>query len=278
MIDLHIHTTASDGQYTPAQIVDLASVAGLSLISITDHDTTDGTAEGGDAARAAGIGFIPGIEISVGGEDEIHILGYNIDANNAQLKAMCGGFAENRRLRGLRIIDYLKSYGVSLSLDNVQEYAGAGTIGRPHFARAMVDAGYAGTVREAFDKYLGTQEFKKIERPKPRPEAGIRTILAAGGIAVLAHPAQLDMDGAALESLLVELKSYGLGGLECYYSTHTPQQTELYLSLAEKHKIAVTGGSDFHGETVKPGISLGSGVDGSLCIELSDLSGIPALH
>ena len=272
MIDLHIHTTASDGQYTPTHIVRMASDAGLSLIAITDHDTVSGIAEGSGAAQKAGLGFIPGIEISVSGDNEIHILGYNIDIGNARLTAMCDGFAENRRQRGTRIIEYLQTYGVDIRLEQAQEHAGTGNIGRPHFARAMVDAGYVKTVREAFDKYLGIPEFKKIERPKPTPQEGIETIIAAGGVAVLAHPVQLKMDDSTLEKLLAELTGYGLGGLECWYSTHTPQQTKLYLALAKKYKLAVTGGSDFHGEAVKPGISLGSGIEGSLCIERSDLT------
>jgi hypothetical protein len=272
MVDLHIHTTASDGQYSPAAIVEMAKEKQLSLIAITDHDTVSGVAEGASAARNAGIGFIPGIEISVKGNRELHILGYNIDPLNSALLLLCEEFAENRRQRGPRILEYLRGYDIHLDLDQVQIYTGGGLLGRPHFAQALVAAGYVKTTREAFDKYLGTPEFQKVERPKPTPKEGIKAILGAGGTAVLAHPVQIGLPEPELERLIKEFTGYGLGGVECYYSEHTPEMTEFYLSLARKYGLCVTGGSDYHGDKVKPEISLGSGINGSLHVHVDDVS------
>lgn len=272
MIDLHIHTTASDGQYTSAQIVEMAKDKGLSLIAITDHDSIDKLEEGISAADKAGIDLIPGIEISVKGNRELHILGYYIDPHNTALLSICNEFAENRRLRGPRILEYLDGYGIHLKMEDVLKHTNGGALGRPHFAQAMVEAGYVNTTREAFDKYLGTPAFDKVERPKPMPSEGIEAIKNAGGIAVLAHPASLKLDDTDLEKLLCELIGYGLRGIECFYSTHTPDQVELYLSFADKYGLAITGGSDFHGEKVKPEIELGSGINGNLCITAKDIT------
>jgi len=272
MIDLHIHTTASDGQYSPAQIAGMAKNAGLTMIAITDHDTIAGIEEGLEAARASGIGFIGGIEISVQGNRELHILGYGIDPQNPALLSLCEGFAEDRRRRGPRILEYLRGYGIHLDLEQAQKYALGELLGRPHFARALVDAGHVKTTREAFDKYLGIPAFDRVERPKPLPAQGIKVINDAGGIAVLAHPVQLNLSDADLEKLLRELIQHGLGGIECYYSAHTPRQTELYLSLARTYGLAVTGGSDFHGEKIKPEVLLGTGINGSLNISEDDVS------
>jgi predicted metal-dependent phosphoesterase TrpH len=267
LIDLHLHTNKSDGQYSPRELVGLAAGKGVSLMAITDHDTTDGVAEGAEAAREAGIGFIPGIEISVKGNRELHILGYCIDCGNAELLRMNAEFARLRMLREERIHKYLAEKGVPVAREKVRGYTAGNIVGRPHFARALVDAGYAADLRDAFVKYLASHEFYAIERPKPTPAAGIGTIRAAGGVAVLAHPVSLRLPAHGLDALLAELVNDGLRGLECYYSSHSPEQTELYLSLARKHGLAVTGGSDFHGECVKRDVAIGEGVNGPLGFE-----------
>lgn len=274
MIDLHTHSTASDGQYQPAELIRLAVDKGLSAIALTDHDTIDGVPEARAEAERLGITFVPGIEISVKGNapvKELHILGYWIDIENLQLKEMCARFKALRAEREERIFQYLDSAGVRLLRENVERYAVNGLVARPHFARAMVEAGYVSTVREAFDRYLAVPAFDKIERPKPSPEEGIQCILASGGIPVLAHPVQTQLPLSELEELICSLKEAGLKGLECYYSTHSPQQTRDYLEMAQRYDLTVTGGSDFHGERVKPDIMLGSGINGSLCIEDADI-------
>jgi predicted metal-dependent phosphoesterase TrpH len=271
LIDLHLHTNKSDGQYSPRELVGLAAKKGVSLMAITDHDTIDGIAEGAEAAREAGIGFIPGIEISVKGHKELHILGYYIDCENAELLRMNGEFLRLRRLREDRIHKYLADKGASVSRETVRGYAVGGMVGRPHFARALVEAGYAADVKDAFIKYLASHEFYAIERPKPTPAVGIATIRAAGGVAVLAHPIALRMSERELDDLLADLVRDGLRGMECYYSSHSLEHVEMYLALAEKHGLAVTGGSDFHGERVKQDVEIGRGLNGSLGFDDADI-------
>jgi predicted metal-dependent phosphoesterase TrpH len=264
LIDLHLHTNQSDGQYSPRALVALAAKRGVSLMAITDHDTIGGVAEGAEAAREAGIDFIPGVEISVKGNKELHILGYCIDCEDPELLRMNAEFVRLRGLREERIHAYLSEKGVSLSRADVRAHATGSVVGRPHFARALVEAGYAADFRDAFVKYLSTPDFYAIERPKPTPEVGIGVIRAAGGVAVLAHPVSLRLTAPELDALLSDLIKDGLRGMECYYSSHSPEQTALYLSLARKHGLVVTGGSDFHGERVKQHVEIGRGVNGPL--------------
>jgi predicted metal-dependent phosphoesterase TrpH len=270
-IDLHLHTNRSDGQYSPRALVESAAKKGISLMAITDHDTVDGIAEGAAAARDAGIDFIPGVEISVKGNKELHILGYCIDCESPDLLRMNAEFMRLRGLREERIHAYLKKKGVSLSQTDVRAYATGGMVGRPHFARALVEAGYAADFKDAFIKYLSTPDFYAIERPKPTPKVGIDVIRAAGGVAVLAHPISLRLPTPDLDALLSELVRDGLRGLECYYSSHSPELIKLYISLAQKHGLVVTGGSDFHGERVKQGVEIGRGLNGPLGFDDFDI-------
>lgn len=259
MVDLHLHSTASDGQYTPAQLMELARQAGVTTLALTDHDTTAGLAEAAAAAQQLGLCFIPGIELdcshpAVGGR--FHILGYGIDAAHPALAYCCQNFAQQRWERADRIFTWLAQLGMPLDRNAVEEKA-SGVIGRPHFARAMVEAGYVSNVREAFDKYLDTDEFRAIDRPKPHPKEAITMIRDAGGIPVLAHPNQLKLLDITLEALLVELICCGLRGLECWYSTYTDMDTVQYLTLAARLGLCTTAGSDFHGPAVKPQVQLG---------------------
>lgn len=267
MIDLHIHSTASDGQYCPSEVVRLAAQTGVEVMALTDHDTIAGLEEAASEAARVGIDFIPGIEISVrctGVTKEMHILGYGIVSESSSLKALCAQMLRQRSQRKARIFEFLSGKGIDLAPDEVEKYASNGLVARPHFARAMVTAGYVSCIREAFDLYLATPEFDRLERPKPAPKDAIKTILDSGGVPVLAHPIQLNLGGTQLEALLQELICYGIRGIEVYYSTHTPEQTAFFLSLAKKYNLIITGGSDFHGEKVKPDIALGTGVCGSL--------------
>lgn len=256
MIDLHLHTNVSDGQHSPSDTVMLAAEAGAKCIAITDHDRISGLKEGEKSAAKLGIDFIPGIEISVQGNRELHILGYYVDYTHPGLIEACENFIRMRESRSDRIFDYLHKKDVYLTKEQVHG------IGRPDFARAMVEAGYVSSVQEAFDRYLGTPEFDGVERSKPTALEGLRMILDAGGIPVLAHPALLKLDDEKLDALIGQLISDGLQGVECYYSTHTEGQTANYLKLAEKYHLLVTCGSDYHGEKVKPHISICSGSRG----------------
>jgi len=271
MIDLHLHTNVSDGQYSPTETVRLAKDKGAVCISVTDHDRISGLKEARAAAMEAGVEFIPGIEISVLGNRELHILGYYIDYTNPKLIGECANFIRLREQRGSRIYEYLRQKDVIISEAQVQCHVPDGVAGRPHFARAMVEAGYVSSVQEAFDKYLSTPEFDKIERTKPTAKDGVRMILDAGGIPVLAHPAMLKLDDENLVSLITGLVSDGLGGIECYYSTHLPEQVEKYLAFANEFDLLITCGSDFHGENNKPGIDIGSGMEDLSGAEMEDI-------
>lgn len=268
-IDLHVHSTASDGQYTPTQLVHMAKMLGLSVLSITDHDTIAGLDEAKAAACEQDIQWIAGIELDSkypGIEGNFHILGYGIDWKHPVLKTLCADLSAQRQERAQRIFSYLEQRGVCPSRQRVYDLATNSVIGRPHFARAMVEERLVSDTKEAFNRYLDTPEFQKIDRTKPHPREAIRMIIESGGIAALAHPSQLKLNGHSFETLLEELKEYGMGGIECYYSTHTRKQTQDYLYLAEKMELYVTGGSDYHGELIKPDIQLGSGINNSLQI------------
>ena len=259
MVDLHLHSFYSDGQHSPTELVFMAKARGMSLISLTDHDTVSGIHEAKSAAQDLEIGFIPGIEFSAkDGDINCHILGYGIDPDNPVLNAACYEFRRQRKLREARIFDYLQDFGIALCKEQVYRYTPFGRAGRSHFAQAMVQAGYANSIGEAFEKYLGAPAFSKIDRPKLPAEECIRIIRDAGGFAALAHPGLLKMGSAEFEGFLVRLADAGLEGLECFYSEHTKNQAEYYQALARIHRLIVTEGSDFHGENLKPNVHIGS--------------------
>lgn len=253
LVDLHIHSTASDGQYSPAELVRLAKAAGLEAMALTDHDSTRGLGEAMAAGSACGLRVLPGVELSAEEFDNLHILGYGFPPDSPALNRLCAEAARERERHMDCVADFLRQKGVSVDLKEVKALAGNGSIGRPHFAQVMVRHGYVKTSREAFDRYLDTEEYNnRVKRGKPPAQVCIETIRAVGGWPVLAHPYQLHLDNATLEELLRRLLSYGLSGIECYYPKHTPEQRAFYLRLAEKYDLHVTAGSDFHGERVHP--------------------------
>lgn len=267
MIDLHMHTTCSDGQFSPAETMELAYQAGITAVAVTDHDAVSGIEPAQTAALAHGMTFFPGIEISVQGKTEVHMLGYGVDAKNQELHDFCQEQANQRKARNFRLFAYLERCGVPVTLEEVQQCNQGRASGRPHFARTLVQKGFAESVQDAFERYLATPEFyATVERPKPSVEEGIRVLRCAGGVAVLAHPHRLQFSPEQLEAFVKKLKGMGLQGIEAYYSRHTKAQTKEYLALAQKYELLVTAGSDFHGPGVKPEIAMGTGVQGSLCI------------
>jgi hypothetical protein len=254
--DLHTHSTASDGQYTPAELVRLAKERGLEVLALTDHDTVDGVAEAVETGKNLGLRVLSGVELGAKEHKNLHILGYQFDPADPNLTELCRKLRDGRDERKYRIIDFLHEKGVDIPLDEVEELAGGGSIGRPHFAQVMVRHGYVSTTREAFDRYLDTDEYQRIERFKADARTCVEAIRAAGGKVSLAHPYQLGLSNEQLEELVQKLTDRGLDGLECRYPRHTPEQTAFYLKLAQKYGLHPTGGSDFHGEKVKPDISL----------------------
>ncbi len=249
--DLHTHSTASDGQYSPAELAELIKKRGAEVWALTDHDNIDGVAEAKAAGKALGLRVIQGVELSADDYLNLHILGYGFSAAALQdwLNSLKGG----RNDRKYRIRDFLRTKGLEVPLDEVDAEAADGSIGRPHFAMVMLRHGMVATRKEAFDKYLDTPDFQEMEKGmKPSAQECVERIKAAGGKVSLAHPYQIVLNGESLEKLVCRLKGYGLDAIECYYPIHTLEETAGYLKLAKKYDLRVTGGSDFHGEKHKP--------------------------
>lgn len=257
LCDLHTHTTASDGQYAPAQLVKLAKERGLSVLAVTDHDTIAGVDEARRAGETLGIQVIRGVELSAKDYPNCHILGYGFRDGDTELARLCEKFRAGRDERKYKIVDFLREKGVDIDLNEVEELAGGEVIARPHFAQALVRRGYAATNREAFDRYLDTEEFRqRVKRFKADAKTCVETVKAAGGKVSLAHPYQMGLPDGELEGLVSRLKVWGLDAVECYYPKYTLEQQQFYLHLADKYELHQTGGSDFHGEQVKPDVEL----------------------
>ncbi|MDR1028716.1 MAG: PHP domain-containing protein [Clostridiales Family XIII bacterium] len=274
LVDLHLHTSVSDGEYAPATLMRLALAAGAGLVAVTDHDSTGGVAEGRAAALEAGLDFVPGIEISTDAENEQHILGYLIDIEDAGLRRACDGFLSMREERIARVLAYLAARGVCP--DRAEIGARGAYVGRPHIAAALVRAGCAASVEDAFRRYLTGEEFEKVNRPKPTARESIDAIRSAGGVAALAHPHSLRLEGEAFEAAIVGLRKLGLGALECHYGTYGPERRDAYVRMAERYGLVITGGSDFHGPRVKPGIEIATGRGGLL--DFNDLGVVESLR
>ncbi len=260
-IDLHVHTTASDGSMTPTQLVQYAAKKKLSAIAITDHDTINGVEEAIMAGEKYNVEVMPGIEISVDYQYELHILGYNIDYKSQSLNDTLEKLKIFRQQRNPKMVKRLKTLGLDISMEDVEEIAKGDIIARPHIAAVMVKKGYVGSIEEAFHKYLADGKAAYVKRQRLTPQEGIALIKKAGGIAVLAHPIYLEQNGIDLELLLMTLKRVGLDGIEGYYPDYSDDMHQHYIALAKKHHLLVTGGSDFHGDFRK-NIELGRGQDG----------------
>ncbi len=248
--DLHSHSLVSDGRLTPAELVRLAKSKGVEVLALTDHDSVNGVAEALAEGRACGLSIIPGVEISADYEPgTMHILGLGIDPQDQGLLAELEGLQQARRDRNPEVFRRLRSLGLSLEYSAIEKRATGGQIGRPHFAQALVDAGVVSSFKEAFDKYLGKGKPAYVAKRRLPAPAAIKAIHAAGGVSVLAHPVQLGLDGAALEAKIAELKAQGLDAVEAYHSDHSPELEMLYLDLAARLGLRVSGGSDFHGIT-----------------------------
>ena len=258
-IDLHLHTTFSDGTHSPTEVVHFAHDAGVTTLAITDHDTVEGIPESLSAGNSLGIEIIPGIELSSRFEGrEIHILGYLFDWKNATLLDRLTKQRASREQRNPLVVEKLNELGLELSYEEVKTKAGAGSVGRPHIAEVLVEKAYVKTTKEAFDRYIADGRPAHIVRELPDSSEAITWIRDAGGVPVLAHPHWTKQKGAELHTTCHKLKKAGLMGIEVFYSTHTRRQTSEYLEVARKIGLIITGGSDFHG-TAKPGIQVGRG-------------------
>lgn len=262
-IDLHIHSSASDGTFTPREILTQAGRLGLAAISITDHDTVDGCRQVMALPTPAGVQCLTGIEISsqppegFGLAGSLHILGYGIDPSDPHLIRAISPLQEARQQRLPKMIGRLNHLGFKISEEEVREVVGRGQPGRPHLARAMMKKGVVNSIDEAFDRYLGNGQPAYVQKYRLPYRQAIETILRAGGIAVLAHPGLLELPAEADLALLQRLKRAGLGGIEAYYPRHSAEAAARYRRLAQKLALLITGGTDFHGD-ITPDIQLGS--------------------
>lgn len=250
-VDLHTHSTASDGLYEPSDLLRQASEAGLTVLALTDHDSTNGIDEAKQAAKQLGIELIPGIEIntSINGK-EVHVLGYFIEYERAAFQKTLHFLRDVREKRGERIVQKLNDLGVHIAWERVRELA-QGSVGRPHVARALVEAGYAQSVADAFDKYIGSRCPAYVPRYQLSSENAIRLIVSANGVPVIAHPYYYP-GLTLLKERLPEFCALGLAGLETYYGPYTQEQEQEVRALADAYKLIPTGGSDYHGPGIHP--------------------------
>lgn len=245
LVDLHLHTLASDGRLTPTELVNLIASKGVTVAAISDHDTTDGIAEAVQAASAhPNLEIIPAIELSTDiPGDEIHMLGYFLQFEDEEFQGVLRRFREGRVERGRMMVEKLAALGKPVDWERVKAFAGDGSVGRPHIALAMVEAGYFKEPKEAFYEYLGRNGLAYAEREKMTPEEGVEMLARVGGSAVLAHPAGLE----DLDAKVAQLKEAGLVGMEVHYAMYSEETIQRLLEVANRHGLIPCGGSDYHG-------------------------------
>jgi predicted metal-dependent phosphoesterase TrpH len=269
-VDLHTHTNASDGLLTPAELVDLASRRGLSVLGITDHDTIDGLAEATRRAAERNVTLVPGVELSTTGTGaELHILGYFVDTTDAVFVGRLRELAEGRRERIGRMVALLNEQGYPVALDRVFALAGDGSVGRPHIARALMELGVVASVGEAFDRFLGRNGPAWVPRAPFPPEEALALLSANGALPVIAHPYTTRGPQEMIDRLLPR----GLRGLECFYGEYDVAQHQALLRMATAAGLVPTGGSDYHGPKFKEGRELGSAP-----VPMSSYEALRSLH
>jgi predicted metal-dependent phosphoesterase TrpH len=254
MIDLHSHTTASDGQHGPVELLALAKVAGVTHLAVTDHDTVASIAAARSAAEAQGIRLVAGIELSAFHNGrEVHVLGHFIREDEAELLRMAARLRDDREDRMERMVARMRQLGFPVTMQGVRRIAGDANLGRPHLALLLVELGYCVSTKEAFERFLGDRKPGWVDRFRLPASDAIALVRNAGGVATLAHPGVNKVERHDVE----ELAKAGLGGLEAFHVDHVPSQRDKYLLLAKTYGLVPTGGSDFHGERVTPGRKLG---------------------
>lgn len=274
-VDLHTHTNASDGTYSPSELVDYAIAKELAAIAITDHDTIAGLAEAKNRAFGTSLEIISGIEFSSVSDlcpNDLHILGLCINENDLAFTGRLAAIVDERNTRNGRMVGKLRDHGFDITLEDIRAQSSDGVITRAHFGRALMEKGYVASISEAFDKYIGYRGPCYVEREKLTPEKAIEMILANGGVPVLAHPTLYGLDLVSLEKVVEHLARHGLIGIEGIYSTYTKSETRWIGEMAKRHGLLCTGGSDFHGAN-KNGIDLGVGY-GSLHVPASILDAV----
>ncbi len=252
-VDLHMHSTASDGSDAPEAVAALAERNGLRVIALTDHDSLDGIPAAAARAEAAGIRLIPGVELSVYEEGtDVHLLAYGFDPADGALRAAIARYRESRRERARKILARLKGLGIRVPMEEVETIARGGALGRPHVAEALLRAGHVDSFNEAFQRFLGTHAPAYVGKTAVSLEEATRVVREAGGVTVLAHPGTLNRD-----HLIPGWARRGLDGLEVWHSKHDASAVARYQSYAKLHGLLMTGGSDYHGERT-PSVTIGS--------------------
>jgi len=258
-VDLHVHSTASDGRLSPEEVVRKAAELGLTVIALADHDSVDGIIPALKAAKGfPQLKLIPAVEVSTDvPSGEVHILGYFIDYTSSELAEALARFRDSRERRAQGMVAKLAQLGIQIEWQRVKELAGDGSIARPHIAQAMLEKGYISSIREAFDKYIARDGPAYVEREKLTPAQAVELIVQAEGLAVMAHP----LTAPDPEAMIAELKKVGLVGLEAYYDGYTAEEISALVQLAERHGLITTGGSDYHGldesdETMMGGVEV----------------------
>ena len=264
LIDLHVHSTASDGTASPRELAELALRQGLSAVAVTDHDTVLGYPELKEAGEELGIETVPGIEISTKFHRAVHILGYYIDPHSPHLEPVLNWVVEDRDKRNREMCRLMAADGLPVNYEDMKQRFGE-VIGRPHFADLLVELGLAKNVKDAFDRYVEKGQRYYVGRTILPIEQAIDIIRLSGGVPVLAHPFQYQLDDAGLRELIEHCIAHGLRGMECRYSGYGPEQSEYLEKLAEEYGLIKTGGSDYHGSN-KPKIVLGRGIEENLHI------------
>lgn len=258
MIDLHTHSTSSDGTYSPSDLVKLAASKGLEVMALTDHDTVSGLEEAQREAVDQGITFVPGIEITIGWPTgEFHLLGLGLTHKSPELEKITDYLHEERINRNKKMISLLKGHGVDLSYDELTERFGTGNIGRPHFAQIMTEKGYVRQRQEAFDRYFAVGRPCYIEREGAELEAAVEAIKSSGGVPVQAHPLSMYVSWGKMAETMESIKEAGVMGLEAWHPGVRISEAERLVELAGNLGLLVTGGSDFHGEKVRADRFLG---------------------
>ena len=257
-IDLHTHSTASDGTYTPFELVRLAKNIGLKAIALTDHDTTGGLNEALSTAQELNMEVIPGCELSVEYNGLMHILGLWIKSEAPALNKSLQELRSKRNDRNEIIVEKLRAQGIEINYDEIKALAGDAAIGRPHICRVLMNKGAVSSIQEAFEKYLGPGGKAYVPKEKFNPEKAISILKNEQATVILAHPFSLKFNEDELRGELIRLKEMGLDGVEVFYPEHTKEQTSLYSSLCAELDLLPSGGSDFHG-SIKSYIKLGKG-------------------
>jgi predicted metal-dependent phosphoesterase TrpH len=258
VIDMHLHSTCSDGSETPARVVELAAAAGCGAIALTDHDGLSGIAEARERAGSLGIGFVPGCEVSCAfSPGAMHVLGYFAEPGEGPMQDELARLREDRARRNERLVRRLQDLGLPVSFEEVRAMAGSSVVGRPHFAAVLVANGAAASVQDAFDRVLAKGAPGYVPKARIDFATFVASARGSGAVAVLAHPLSLGLE-RGLDGVVSELAEAGLAGMECYYSRYSPEERAGLAEMAKRHDLVATGGSDFHGR-FKPDISVGVG-------------------